>query len=249
MSFGLPLKSKTEDSERGLAFEFLADPDPDPDSDSAAAVAKPILTGHADGLITINVAEADDAERERRRHAMAEDYRTLLGHFRYEVGHYYWDRLIRDSDRLEDFRALFGDDRQDYGEALRRHHSDGAARGWESSFVSAYASSHPWEDWAETWAHYLHISDTLETAVECGLSLKPKRSGEPTLSPDIAVVGTRSRTRTPPFEELIERWYPLTYVLNNLNRGMGMPDAYPFVLSNPAVNKLRFVHKIINAAE
>ena len=239
VSFGLPLQSKTDDPERGLAFEFLADPEP------GSGDAKPVLTGHADGLITINVAEADDAERERRRHQMGEEYRTLLGHFRHEVGHYYWDRLVRDSSKLEAFRNLFGDERRDYGDALRRHHSQGAPAGWEFSHVSAYASAHPWEDWAETWAHYLHIGDTLETAVECGLSLQPKRAGEPTLTPDIAVVGTK----TPPFEELIERWYPLTYVLNNLNRGMGMQDAYPFVLSNPAVNKLRFVHEIINGAE
>ena len=238
LSFGLPLKSKIEDAERGLGFDFLEDPV------FGEIATKPVLTGHLDGLITINIAEADDAEREHRRHAMGEEYRTLLGHFRHEVGHYYWDRLIRDSSKLEKFRNLFGDERQDYGESLRRRHESGAPLGWENSFVSAYASSHPWEDWAETWAHYFHISDTLETAIECGLSLRPKRSDEPTLTPSLELVGAR----TPPFEELIDRWYPLTYVLNNLNRGMGMQDAYPFVLSNDAVSKLRFVHEIIREA-
>lgn len=239
LSFGLPVKSKDEDPERGLAFAFLADPA------GNAPDAKPVLTGHENGWITINVAEADDSERERRRNAMAEDYRTLLGHFRHEVGHYYWDRLIRDSNTLGDFRNLFGDERRDYPEALKRHHANGAPQGWQSSFVTAYASSHPWEDWAETWAHYLHISDTLETAMECGLSLRPKRADEPSLNPNIVLDGPK----TPPFDSLIEHWYPLTYVLNNLNRGLGMQDAYPFVLSTPAVNKLRFVHEVIHGAK
>lgn len=238
LCLGLPLASKAEDPERGLAFEFLVDPDP------CTPGAAPVLTGHADGVITINVAEADDAERERRRNALKEYYRTLLGHFRHEIGHFYWDRLIRGTDRIEEFRRLFGDERRDYGEALRRHHRQGAPADWEESFVSAYASAHPWEDWAETWAHYLHMTDTLETAVACGLSLRPKRSDEPALEPDIAVVGERPA----PFDQMIERWFPLTYVLNNLNRGMGLKDAYPFVLSTPALDKLRFVHEVVGAA-
>jgi hypothetical protein len=112
------------------------------------------------------------------------------------------------------------------------------------SFVSAYASTHPWEDWAETWAHYLHITDTLETAVACGLSLQPKRSDEPAMKPDIAVVGQQPSS----FDQLIDRWFPLTYVLNNLNRGMGMADAYPFILPAPAIEKLRFIHEVISKA-
>jgi hypothetical protein len=233
----LPLASKSEDPKRGLAFEFLADPDPNtPD-------AAPVLTGHADGVITINVAEADDAERERRRNALKEDYRTLLGHFRHEIGHYYWDRLIQGTDRIDEFRQLFGDEREDYDEALKQHHQQGPPADWENSFVSAYASTHPWEDRAETWAHYLHMTDTLETAVECGLSLWPKRSDEPAMKPDIDVVGEQHAS----FDQMIERWFPLTYVLNNLNRGMGLQDAYPFVLSTPALDKLRFVHKVVTA--
>ncbi len=238
LGLGLPVVSKTEDPERGLAFEFLADPDPNlPD-------APRVMTGHADGVITINLAEADDSERERRRNALNEDYRTLLGHFRHEIGHYYWDRLIRDSDLIGRFRSLFGDEREDYAEALRRHHEQGPSGDWQNTFVSAYASAHPWEDWAETWAHYLHMTDTLETAVECGLSLWPKRSDEPALEPDVAVMGKRRA----PFDQMIERWFPLTYVLNNLNRGMGLLDAYPFVLSTPAVDKLRFVHEAVGSA-
>ncbi len=232
ISLGLPLVSKVEDPRKGLIFDFLADPE--------TPGAPPVLTGHDDGVIVINVAEADDAEREKRRKEMHEPYRTVLGHFRHEVGHYYWDVLIKDSEWIEGYRQLFGDEREDYDQALKRHYAEGAPPDWSSRFVSAYASTHSWEDWAETWAHYLHIEDTLETAVECGLSLTPKRRGEPAMKPDISLDGERPTS----FDQIIERWFPLTYVLNNLNRGMGLPDAYPFVLSSPAIEKLRFVHEV-----
>jgi hypothetical protein len=232
----LPLANKLEDPDHGLAFEFLADPAP------GTAGGGPVLTGHENGVITINIAEADDAEREKRRSLMHEPYRTLLGHFRHEIGHYYWDRLIRGTPRVEPFRTLFGDERADYAQALQRHHQQGAPSDWPLSFVSAYASSHPWEDWAETWAHYMHMSDTLETAAACGLSLRPKRSDEPSLKPDVPRAGRRPL----PFDQMTERWFALTYVLNNLNRGLGLQDAYPFVLSAPSLEKLRFVHGIVN---
>lgn len=236
MKLGLPLENKIDDPERGLAFEFLADPE-DPK-------APRVLTGHDNGLIVISVAEADDSEREKRRTQMHEPYRTLLGHFRHEIGHYYWDRLIRDQEFLEPFREMFGDERQNYADALKNHYDHGPAADWQQSFVSAYASVHPWEDWAETWAHYLHMTDTLETAAACGLSLKPRRKDEPSIKTE-AIEKAR---RTGSFDVLIENWFPLTYVLNNLNRGMGLPDGYPFVLSTPAVEKLRFVHEVIESA-
>jgi hypothetical protein len=192
-------------------------------------------------VITLNIAEADDAVREKRRFELGEPYRTLLGHFRHEIGHYYWDRLIKNSARIDGFRILFGDEREDYGKALERHYRQGAPADWQNRFVSAYASAHAWEDWAETWAHYLHMADTLETAIGCGLSLQPRRQDEPALTPDIST----SAPRSAPFDALIERWAPLAYVLNNLNRGLGMPDAYPFVLPPVAIEKLRFVHETI----
>ena len=233
---GCPVENKYDDPEHGLAYDFLASPD-DPE-------APPVLTGHADGVITLNIAEADDVERERRRHDLHEPYRTLLGHFRHEVGHYYWDRLIKDTPRIDLFRERFGDEREDYAQALQRHYQQGAPVDWQERFVSAYASSHPWEDWAETWAHYLHMTDTLETAAACGLSLRPGRTDEPTLKTPPPAPGSR---RFASFDRVIESWFPLTYVLNNLNRGMGLPDGYPFVLSRPAVDKLRFVHETLNS--
>lgn len=235
LALRLPVLNKTDDPARGLAFEFKADP-----TDPAAPR---VLTGHADGVITVNVAEADDAARERARNQFHEPYRTLLGHFRHESGHYYWGRLVRDTAHLPRFRELFGDERADYGEALRRHHASGPPADWPGRFVSAYASTHPWEDWAESWAHYLHMTDALETASACGVSLHPPRPGDPELRtvPDPVDDGAE------PFDDLMASWFPLTYMLNNLNRGLGQPDAYPFVLSPAVVEKLRFVHDVTRA--
>jgi hypothetical protein len=239
MALGCPVESKIERPEGGLAFEFLAD--------SESNETSPVLTGHADGVITLNLAEADEVERERRRLRLHEPYRTLLGHFRHEVGHYYWDRFIKDSSLINDFREHFGDERRDYARALQQHYDQGPSADWQERFVSAYASVHPWEDWAETWAHYLHMTDTLETAAACGLALRPSRADEPTLkstlkSPGVATPAARYTT----FDRLIDDWFALTYVLNNLNRGMGLSDGYPFVLSPAAVEKLGFVHESLN---
>ncbi len=231
-ALNLPVRGRHDDAERGLTFEFKADP-----HDGSAP---PVMTGHDNGVITINIAEADDAERERRRVSMHEPYRTLLGHMRHESGHYYWIRLVEGGPAQDRFRELFGDERRDYAEALRTHYANGASADWPDRFISAYASAHPWEDWAETWAHYLHMVDTLDTAASCGLSLRPSRADEPALSePPPAAAGPAT------FDQLIDSWFPVTYALNNLNRGMGLSDAYPFVLAPPALEKLRFVHDTI----
>jgi hypothetical protein len=226
---GLPLRGKEEDPQSGLTFEFLED----------------VLTGHAKGVITVNIIEADDAERVRRRVQLNEPYRTLLGHFRHESGHYYWDRLIGSADAtrgsLEAFRDLFGDERADYTAALQHNYATGAPAGWQDRYVSSYAAMHPWEDWAETWAHYLHMIDTLETAAACGISIEPPRRDEPTLTdvPNPVAGGDVS------FDEMMTSWTTMTYVLNNLNRGLGNDDAYPFVLSPASIAKLHFVHEVI----
>ncbi len=233
----LPLLSKFADPVGGLAFEFLADPE-DPDRPH-------VLTGHADGVVTVNISEADDAERERRRVNLNEPFRTLIGHLRHEVGHYYWDRLVRDDPaRLAGFRRLFGDDRQDYTAALGRHYAVGPPADWADRFVSAYATMHPWEDWAESFAHYLHLTDAMQTAAAGGVSILPPRPGEP------AAAWMPDPFADPPssFDSILVGWHALSYLLNNLTRGLGLPDGYPFVLNAPAREKLRFVHDTVTAA-
>jgi hypothetical protein len=232
MELGLPLSDGPDGPAHALTFEFLADPAPG---------GPRVLTGHKDGVITVNIAEADDAERERRRTAMGEPYRTLLGHMRHESGHYYWDRFIAGSPEIDEFRSLFGDERADYAAALGTYYARGAKPDWQDSFVSAYATSHPWEDWAETWAHYLHMVDTLETAAACGVSLKPRRVDEPVMPEAPYPVSPQPAS----FDRLIDSWFPLTYMLNSLNRGLGLCDAYPFVLSPAVIDKLRFADSIV----
>ena len=173
----LPLRTRAEDPSHGLMFEFLADP-PDPSGPK-------VMTGHDDGVVTIALAEADSAELEKRRSELAEPYRSLLGHFRHEVGHHYWDVLVRDGGKLDACRAVFGDDSQDYEAALKRHYEQHAPPDWAERFVSAYATSHPWEDFAETWAHYLHIVDTLETASAFGVRSRPQSTRRGRTSPSL----------------------------------------------------------------
>jgi hypothetical protein len=228
----LPLKSQIDDPEKGLAFNFLAD--------GVGPTGPKVLTGHDNGLITIALEEADDAERERRRTQMGEPYRSLLGHFRHEIGHYFWDVLVRDGGRMDECRAVFGDDSQDYNAALQTYYRNGAPADWQEHFVSAYATSHPWEDWAETWAHYLHIVDTLEMASAFGIRVQPRVMGDETLAAEI----DQDPYQTVSMQEIIDAWLPLTFAVNSLNRAMGNHDLYPFVLSPAVIEKLTFVHEV-----
>jgi hypothetical protein len=201
----------------------------------------PVTTGHADGVITIDLAESDDAQRERRRTDLGEPYRTLLGHFRHEIGHYYWPMLIERTDGLESWRQLFGDERRDYGSALKRHYEDGPPEDWAERYVSTYATMHPWEDWAETFAHYLHIRDTLQTASAYRMIVAgPVEAADESL---IAVPVDDPGARG--FDEIVEEWLPLTYALNAINRSMGQDDLYPFTLAPTVIEKLAFVHDAV----
>lgn len=226
----LPVQTRAENPAHGLAFRFLKG------SEDA-----PVMTGHDDGIITLNVDEADFAFRENMREKMGEGYRTVLGHLRHEIGHYYWGLLVADSNLLGAFRGCFGDERADYEQALERHYEAGPPLNWGESFISAYASMHPWEDWAETWAHYLHMVDTLETAKSHGLTVR---------APAAERAGERIATDRLPlsdFDALSASWNAVTLALNSLNRSMGMKDAYPFVLTPPVLDKLRFVHRLVQA--
>jgi hypothetical protein len=230
----LPLSTVAEDPAHGLSFEFLAE--------SPDQAGPKIMTGHDEGKITIALKEAEDAERERRRVAMGEPYRTLLGHFRHEVGHHYWDVLVRNRNKVEACRAVFGDDSLDYAEALKRHYEQGSPPDWQEHFVSQYATTHPWEDFAETWAHYLHIVDTLEMVAASGMSVRPPvdEVGDHSASVEFDPYFASS------IDLILKSWLPFVFAINSVSRAMGEHDLYPFVIAPPVVRKLGFVHDLIH---
>lgn len=218
----LPIVGRDADPQYGLAFDLLS------------STTEQVFTGHEDGLITLDLAEGDDVHREQLRVEMDEPYRTLLGHFRHEIGHYYFYRLIGTNPAyLQRFNELFGDPDTDYQEALDRHYSQGAPPGWKQNYVSSYATMHPAEDWAETFAHYLHIRDTLDTAA--AFSFAPANA-------------TFDRRQLGPsgFDTIIEMWLPMSWALNMVNRSMGKDDLYPFVLPVPVLEKMRFIHTVVD---
>ena len=226
----LPIVSRVDDPEAGLAFDLLSSRD------------DPIVTGHDEGVITIDLAESDDAHRTKVQQQLGEAYRTMLGHFRHEIGHYYWGVLVG-SDRalLAECRALFGDDEADYADAIDRHYRDGPPAGWAERYVSSYATMHPYEDWAETFAHYLHIRDSLETAAAYRLMV-----GGPVAAPAPELIAVPAESSDPAnVQALLDQWLPLTYALNAINRSMGKDDLYPFVLAKAVVAKLAFVHQVV----
>ncbi len=233
ITFGLPVIPKTVDENIGLAFDFIGvDPD-----------GTPPTTGHASGLITLDIKEADDAHREYVRQQMREPYRTLLGHFRHEVGHYYWDRLVANNHWLEAFRELFGDERASYADALEQHYQQGAPLDWQTRYVSAYATMHPWEDWAETWAHYLHMMDAVDTALGFGMSAREMDFDYQPFPPETLYDAEHAGGAA--FLSFVNAWIELAGMLNELSRSMGQPDFYPFVVPAAVITKLHFIHLVI----
>ena len=233
LALGLPVVSRHSDPVHGLAFDFL----------SNMPGGAHVLTGHEDGVITLNAEEAEDAVRERIRAEMREPYRTLVGHFRHEIGHYYWNSLVCPTHWLDEFRALFGDERADYGTALKTHYEQGPVSDWRNRYVTSYASSHPWEDWAETWAHYLHMADTADTALSFGVDATRAELAADLFEP--ADLWQPEHADAMKFLDFLNGWVRLTNVLNELSRSMGQPDHYPFALPRSAVGKLQFIHQVI----
>ncbi|MEO8384441.1 MAG: putative zinc-binding metallopeptidase [Betaproteobacteria bacterium] len=238
LAMGLPVASReTEDTERGLMFDFLRSPDSGPK----------VMSGHHQGLITLNIAEADHAKREFTRQAMNEPYRTLVGHFRHELGHYYWERLVAGTKLVSPCRSLFGDERQDYAASLKAHYKSGPRQDWQLHFVSSYASVHPFEDWAESWAHYMHMRDTVDTALSFGLTVDSEQleftpfTLETLYEPD--------HPEAEVFFAFVNHWTKLTTVLNGMSRAMGQRDFYPFVLAHEVVAKLHFIHLVVTATQ
>ncbi|MEX0740418.1 MAG: putative zinc-binding metallopeptidase [Pseudohongiella sp.] len=238
---GLPVNNRTIDPYRGLGFELLRWQQGEP----------PVMTGHEDGVITLDIMEADPAHREQLRQQMHEPYRTLLGHFRHESGHYYWDLLVQDTPWLSAYREFFGDERLDYSFALQQHYQNGPPANWQINYISSYAASHPWEDWAETWAHYLHMTDTLNAAAQFGINADTITIQTDAFTLDqIAdcsfVRGNADdKTYAETFLQMVNDWVRLSSVLNVLARSMGQPDSYPFVLTVASLRKLFLVHGVV----
>ena len=217
----LQLPIKVSDGFVGLAFDLLS-----------SSQGK-IITGYQNGIITLDLAESNDAHREALRASMDEPYRTVLGHFRHEIGHYYCEVLALTDDRREEFRSLFGDETTSYEDALQRHYSTGSGQDWQDRFISAYATMHPLEDFAEVFGHFLHIADSLQTAQEFGL---------------LADVERVDPLETPMAEVIARTWLPLAKGLNQINRSMGRSDLYPFVLAQSVIVKLAFVADLVTHA-
>ncbi len=220
LQLNLPLQQKNGETKK-LSFRFMEDQQSNPD-----IAQEFVLTGHKDGVITINLREADDASRELTRTIMRELYRTPLGHLRHESGHYYFDILVKNSTYIEQFRILFGDENTDYQRALSYYYSHGPNTDTGDEFISHYAQAHPLEDWAECWAHYLHMMDLLETAATYDML-------------DIS-----DHFKNP--NAFLEEWTRLTIILNELNRSIGLNDAYPFTHSHTIASKLNFIHSVVD---
>ncbi|MGD0311392.1 MAG: putative zinc-binding metallopeptidase [Acidimicrobiales bacterium] len=231
---GLPIAPRDEQAGRGLAFDLLS------------STETKVITGHDNGVITLDLAEADGEHRERLRLQLNEPYRTLLGHFRHEIGHYYWPILVDRPEVLEACRTIFGDDREPYAAAVQRHYDapPDEERSWSGRYISSYATMHPYEDWAETFAHYLHILDTLQTADSFGLGVNAA-SGAQRLAQRIGAHPTRP-DGSATFGDVVDHWLELSYALNQINRSMGRDDLYPFVLAPTVIRKLAFVDHIVH---
>lgn len=226
----LPFKPKINNDDEGLAFDFITESSPN----------EKIMTGHINGVITLNTEEADEIELIRHKIDLGERYRTLLGHFRHETGHFYWNILLNEKTKLKKFRLLFGDEQKDYSLSLQGYYQSGAPVNWNEYFISPYASSHPWEDWAETWAHYMHMMDTLETAYQFGINIQPNKKRL------MAAQINNDPYKIRSFNNLLNMWIPFTFSANSLNRSMGYADFYPFIISETVKKKLEFIHTICN---
>lgn len=199
-------------------------------SERTATGTAPITMGHANGLITINVMEASDATRAIRQERLSERYRTMIGHFRHEIAHFLFFLLAANPTFLTEFRQRFGDERADYAEALERHYATPPVAAGEHH-ISEYAMAHPHEDWAETAAHLMHMTDLLDSADAVGL-----RTSKPWPAPFDPYLETNTERR-------LSYATDMALAVNHVNRALDIPDLYPFVLSQPVRDKLSFAHR------
>lgn len=197
-------------------------------SEATASGSVDVTMGHAAGVVTIDLAESDAAEQVRRREQLGEPYRTMVGHFRHEIAHFLFERLAASGAFTSGFRALFGDERADYGAALRRHYEAGPPEGWERNCISAYASAHPHEDWAESAAHMLHLVDMVDSFAAADLS--SATFSKPGHDAYAEVDASR----------LLAAALEIGVALNHVNRALGVDDLYPFVTPDKVLEKLAF---------
>ena len=85
--------------------------------------------------------------------------------------------------------------------------------------------------------------DTLEMAAAFGLDIHPAlaKSGDLDAKVNFDPYGSGY------ISQLIDTWIPLSNALNNLNRTMGQPDLYPFILSPPVIAKLAAIHGLVHS--
>lgn len=225
---GLPYGTAADGIEPALCFDFKADVIPKGNYWRASSPSETVYTGHDAGRITINIREADDVEREKLRVVMNEAHRTLIGHFRHEIGHFYWDALVKGRpDREAECIAAFGDhNNPNYDVALEAYYKNGPKPKWQETFVSAYATMHPWEDFAETWATYLDMTSTLDTAEHVGFG------------------GITDPTNAD-LDTMITRYQAFGLAANEINRNLGLLNLVPEVFLKPVVEKLRYIHHLV----
>lgn len=193
-----------------------------------------VVMGHNEGLLTINVDEVDPSKRVALREDLNEPLRTMIGHFRHELAHYFFRRFESSNEFVDEFRAIFGDERADYSEALKSYYERGHQPDWQDSFISAYASSHPHEDWAESFAHVLHLTDIVDSLISSGLG-----------APDLPSMPYDAYAEEDP-QKLILYGGRIGIALNHVNRSMGTTDIYPFVHSDTIKKKFVFAHSWIS---
>src|SRR5215207_378700 len=219
----LPIVARSADAPDGLAFDLVDVP------------GHAVVTGHLDGVVTLDLAETDDRYRDDLRRTLCEPFRTVIGHLRHEVAHYYWPRLVGQTNEVGGFRRLFGDERDDYRQAMDRYYAGGAPAWSADQHITPYAASHPFEDWAETFAHYLHIIYAAETAIAHRFM------------PDGADVTIEQLVEMPDFAGAVATWRQISAAVNDISESLGNAAVYPLDPVGVVVDKLNFVHRQVTA--
>lgn len=226
---GLPYGTAAENFPVPLSFDFKGDATQKRTLWFNMNKVEQVYTGHASGKVTINIREADNVERERARMSFGEAHRTIIGHFRHEMGHYFWDVLVKNQCEAECV-AVFGDHFDpDYGTALEIYYQNGAKENWKKNYISGYATMHPWEDFAESFATYLDMISVLDIAFHADelYAVEPTQAS---------------------FADISKHYSKLGLLLNEMNRAMGLLDLVPEVHTAGILKKVEFIHDLLSNA-